>query len=873
MEKEMQNMDSFARDIQFCYPWRSYQKRVLDELHEHLHNDKLHLVAPPGSGKTVLGLEVMLQLNKATLIIAPTLAIRNQWIDRFVELFLQTDVTPDWITTNLREPTYVTVTTYQALHNLYSDQDSENMERDRLNHYPFQTVILDEAHHLRTSWWESTVSFSQQMKKPTIVSLTATPPYDSSFQEWQKYIQLCGPIDAEIYVPELVREGELCAHQDYIIFSAPTMLENQPILEYHQNVTTFFHELLRNESFKALLENHPFIQETEANMDDILADPSYFFGMMMYLKEVESQVWQIALKKVTKSEAALPALDPEWLGELLTKMIYQDDYFSTITEIESIRNRLSRMGAIERRIVTLKTNNRINKTLTRSISKLSSIQVIVDFEMAALQEAARLVILTDFIYKEDFPKTKDDTKPLMRLGVIPIFETLRRERVVDRKLAVITGSIVIIPKTAILALEKEAAQKGFEYSLKPLEHDEAYVKLTWKTTANAGMVSVLTAVFEQGEINCMIGTAALLGEGWDAPAINSLILASYVGSYMLSNQMRGRAIRSEAGNQAKTANIWHLVCMDIEELDGGHDFISLTRRFDSLMGLYMTKPIITTRMKRMDIPLPLQSQIDISEQNELTLGRANQRQELFQRWQEAVKEKGTKKEVLYTDKEKLPRPYIFGNTLKSLIITVIITIIQVAIGNRTNTPTEHFATHILVGLIIGIIISSPFIYKAIKGIIRNMSLEKQMKQVAKVMYQTMYSIDLLHTAYYEGVLQVEEGSSGEVQISLAEGTIKEQKMFTEALQDFMDPIENPRYLLYRHSGRFFKKEDYHAIPEEIGRKKEYVEVFLITWKKHMEKAEYIYTRTKDGRHRLLIARTRAMSALFREKSERISEWR
>lgn len=869
----MQNMDSFARDIQFCYPWRSYQKRVLDELHEHLHNDKLHLVAPPGSGKTVLGLEVMLQLNKATLIIAPTLAIRNQWIDRFVELFLQTDVTPDWITTNLREPTYVTVTTYQALHSLYSDQDSENMKRDRLNHYPFQTVILDEAHHLRTSWWESTVSFSQQMKKPTIVSLTATPPYDSSFQEWQKYIQLCGPIDAEIYVPELVREGELCAHQDYILFSAPTMLENQPILEYHQNVTTFFHELLRNESFKALLENHPFIQETEANMDDILADPSYFFGMMMYLKEVESQVWQIALKKVTKSEAALPALDPEWLGELLTKMIYQDDYFSTITEIESIRNRLSRMGAIERRIVTLKTNNRINKTLTRSISKLSSIQVIVDFEMAALQEAARLVILTDFIYKEDFPKTKDDTKPLMRLGVIPIFETLRRERVVDRKLAVITGSIVIIPKTAILALEKEAAQKGFEYSLKPLEHDEAYVELTWQTTANAGMVSVLTAVYEQGEINCIIGTAALLGEGWDAPAINSLILASYVGSYMLSNQMRGRAIRSETGNQAKTANIWHLVCMDLEELDGGHDFISLTRRFDSLMGLHMTKPIITTRMKRMDIPLPLQSKIDISEQNELTLGRANQRQELFQRWQEAVKEKGTKKEVLYTDKEKLPRPYIFGNTLKSLIITVIITIIQVAIGNRTNTPTEHFATHILVGLIIGIIISSPFIYKAIKGIVRNMSLEKQMKQVAKVMYQTMYSIDLLRTAYYEGVLQVEEGSSGEVQISLAEGTIKEQKMFTEALQEFMDPIENPRYLLYRHSGRFFKKEDYHAIPEEIGRKKEYVEVFLTTWKKHMEKAEYIYTRTKDGRQRLLIARTRAMSALFREKSERISEWR
>ena len=68
-------MKTFDKAIQFCYPWRSYQQRALDELHTHLHNDKLHLVAPPGSGKTVLGLEVMLQLNKATLIMAPTLAI------------------------------------------------------------------------------------------------------------------------------------------------------------------------------------------------------------------------------------------------------------------------------------------------------------------------------------------------------------------------------------------------------------------------------------------------------------------------------------------------------------------------------------------------------------------------------------------------------------------------------------------------------------------------------------------------------------------------------------------------------------------------------------------------------------------------------
>ncbi|WP_054859228.1 DEAD/DEAH box helicase family protein [Gracilibacillus sp. JCM 18860] len=82
-------MNKFPDDINFCFPWRSYQGEVLNNLDEHLANRHLHLVAPPGSGKTVLGLEVMRRLNKATLIIAPTIAIRNQWADRFTELFLQ----------------------------------------------------------------------------------------------------------------------------------------------------------------------------------------------------------------------------------------------------------------------------------------------------------------------------------------------------------------------------------------------------------------------------------------------------------------------------------------------------------------------------------------------------------------------------------------------------------------------------------------------------------------------------------------------------------------------------------------------------------------------------------------------------------------
>jgi superfamily II DNA or RNA helicase len=109
-------LTEYPKDIKFKYGWRKYQQRVLDDLQDHLTDGHLHVIAPPGSGKTVLGLEVAIRLNKPTLILAPTIAIRNQWIQRFCELFLQTNLTPDWISRDIRNPKFMTVVTYQGLH-------------------------------------------------------------------------------------------------------------------------------------------------------------------------------------------------------------------------------------------------------------------------------------------------------------------------------------------------------------------------------------------------------------------------------------------------------------------------------------------------------------------------------------------------------------------------------------------------------------------------------------------------------------------------------------------------------------------------------------------------------------------------------------
>jgi superfamily II DNA or RNA helicase len=148
------------------------------------------------------------RINKRTLVLAPTTTIRDQWAERLTQQFLPVGShKPDWVSTDIRNPRLLTIVTYQALHALCSGQpepteslDSEEnsssssatvIENGNGNGKPaeqvelpvnlsgFETLVVDEAHHLRAEWWR-TLTFVADRLKPTVIALTATPPYDVS---------------------------------------------------------------------------------------------------------------------------------------------------------------------------------------------------------------------------------------------------------------------------------------------------------------------------------------------------------------------------------------------------------------------------------------------------------------------------------------------------------------------------------------------------------------------------------------------------------------------------------------------------------------------------------------------------------------------
>ncbi|KDA06186.1 hypothetical protein DC31_13075 [Microbacterium sp. CH12i] len=89
---------------------RTYQAEVLAQLPTS-GGEPLHVVAPPGSGKTLLGLLLAAREGHRTLVLVPTTTIRHQWLRAAREIAPD----PSSVSADPARLADVTVLTYQLL--------------------------------------------------------------------------------------------------------------------------------------------------------------------------------------------------------------------------------------------------------------------------------------------------------------------------------------------------------------------------------------------------------------------------------------------------------------------------------------------------------------------------------------------------------------------------------------------------------------------------------------------------------------------------------------------------------------------------------------------------------------------------------------
>jgi len=912
-------MNTFPPEVQFRKPWRSYQQRVLDELKDHLDDDHLHIIAAPGSGKTVLGLEVLRRLDRPALVLSPTVAIRDQWIDRFVHLFLDAgQEVPGWISRDIRKPQFLTASTYQGLHRVYNGKAEATGRRGegqrakgeassgpqvllrQLRQIGVRTLVLDEAHHLRNEWWKCLADLKKHLDKPTVVALTATAPFDVSPFEWDRYIGLCGPIDAEITVPELVAQQNLCPHGDYVYLSAPLQAEQQEIHAFRQEVDTFVQNLCTNGDFTAALESHPCVSQPRACVEEILDDPPFYSSVAVFLSHVRPSPPRELLRILGLSPRRCPTLDLDWLTRLLAGCFYTHakSFEAHKDLLQRLLREAKRIGVVDRRTVSLQSSTKVARLLTRSASKLRSLEEIVRLESQALGPDLRMVVLTDHIRRADFPKDAGDEKPVKRLGVVPIFEQLRRGRGTPLWLpetnragtgacpyGVLTGTLTVIPSEARQSLRSTAPRLGIEpedIDFRPLAHDERFCEVTIRGADKHKMVALITSLFNQGSIRILVGTTSLLGEGWDAPSVNALILASFVGSYMLSNQMRGRAIRTQDGNPTKTANIWHLVCQEEEAKQFNEDMETLARRFRSFVGVSFTSRRIESGLDRLGLGTPPYAKPRMEHLNTVMTQRARDRARLISDWEQALE--GARDENMVEQVAAsplaLPRDFIFRNTILALLyqawfwgISVFAMVMQSPERGSHRLSLRVLLILLAVASGAAAVAALPKCLKALWLSLRHGSVASSMKQIGKTVLLSLVEGEMIETYRRQLKVVARPLDYGFVGCALKGGTTRERSLFLDALQEVLGPLENPRYVLVRKSRLGpLARPDYHAVPAALGKNKDLAEYFRKVWARRVGPADLVYTRTPEGRLFLLKARTHSMARRFQCRAERLKAW-
>ena len=493
----------------------------------------------------------------------------------------------------------------------------------------------------------------------------------------------------------------------------------------------------------------------------------------------------------------------------------------------------------------------MQKYFLNSIGKINSICEILDIEKENLKEDLRMVVLTDYIRKEYL---EDEKMEINKLGVMPIFIELTK-KFPNINMAVLTGSMFIIPKEKQENLYGLCYENGVDVNklkFEPLKINENYSIVKVPGGIRNKVMSLISKLFSVGQIKVIIGTKSLLGEGWDEPSINTLVLASFVGSFMLSNQMRGRAIRVNK-NPNKTANIWHLVCVADNENNNveNADYEMLKRRFTSFVGLNYENNIVENGIERLGINDTNFTKENILKLNEQMKQKSQNRQTMFNSWQNALEKQndGMTTKVQLEDSEKIKSAWFINKRLV-IIWAIFLLILFAIIFKFIKVPFIFKVAEIGLGIYLEVKLYK--IYKFSKS-------ENMLKAVGGVVLNSLYRCKYISTPRTKIKIVVRKDNKKNVTCAITGCTLKESNLFADCLEEVFTKTENQRYIIAKLTNNLKEINQYYNVPEVLSIKKEYAEIFSKYWGQKIGEHDLIYTKTADGRRKLLKARMKNIS--------------
>lgn len=639
---------------------RTYQRQVLDRLTPG-SEDAWHIVAPPGSGKTLLGLLLAMREGGRTLVLAPSTTIREQWARQAAELAPD----PAAVSTDPQRIAELTVLTYQAVSVTGDGSPFESLARarwteelvaagrdqaaaetwlawlavdnprqyrtglarrvvrirrrlarerpeaiaqvlhpnavallDRVVDAGVDTVVLDECHHLLDHWALVVAYLVGTIRarggRGVVIGLTATLPDVADGPEYENYTQLLGDVDFEVPTPAVVKEGHLAPYRDHVWFTEPVPAEAAFIREHGARLADLLAQVLSTPDGIRYLEErlqpaapspesgdpgHPSVEALERALSDDLP-LTRSCGVVL---------------RALAPQHPLCAILPPTLFERCTT----DDLLTVLARFALTRllpdpqarpqwlfmkRALADFGLLLTDRGLRRGRDPVETTLAFSEAKDRAAVDILHLELDGPDGArVRAAIVTDFVEHGNSRGLVGERAA----GALRVYELVVNDPATAALSPVLlTADRIRVPASSAAAF---AAAIGDDVGAPVRVRDGVgpWRDLEAPGVGSGRIVAAVSALITAGAVRLAVGTRGLLGEGWDCPAVNTLIDLTTVTTATGTPQLRGRTLRLDPSWAEKVAHNWSVTCLipaDVA-LDDATEHRRLVRRQGRLLGL------------------------------------------------------------------------------------------------------------------------------------------------------------------------------------------------------------------------------------------------------------------------------------------------
>ncbi len=533
---------------------------------------------PPGSGKTAVGLEIARRRGRRTLVLVPHAAVQAQWLAQWAAFAPpHAPRHPVAAGTAVGEGA-LTVVPYAelAVRHPPAEQDEsappagqgdllvqlDPAVRDVLERAgrgePW-LLVLDECAPSELRGAVASGVREALGRATEVVGLGSTLPADLPAGRRELAGALLGEVDLHVPLAAAVQDGDVAPYQELLLHCAPTAAE------------------------QAWLDGE--VERTQALVDALLAGRRGSRPLLDWLSRrlgvrpnlpwtaVERSEPELARAGLRLAAAgALPVPQGSWLREehrvpldaadwAVVLEGYAADQLTTSRSPDDaalLEEVLTALPSLGRDLSGRHTVPPVDRLCAVSPAKVAAAERVLVAEAAVLGDDLRALVLCA---AEDEPAhvlaslrgARADGSALLALELLAAGEAaaLRPVLVTQRRVAA--------PPDVAQELRRSSGVPGLRSV--PLSGTALYELASDRPDWGPRVwTPLVTAFLEQGGTRLLVGTTALLGEGWDCPSL-SVVVDLGSGPPAAAARAAGRALRIDPSRPGKAADLWTVVCV------------------------------------------------------------------------------------------------------------------------------------------------------------------------------------------------------------------------------------------------------------------------------------------------------------------------